>query len=89
MNKDQSKLLHQLVFTNAARSLRRGYLNIKSIIRDVNTIDDAADGGDGANTVLEGIKTMATRGEKKDDQIEAILKENRDLMKKLTDRQSK
>tara|TARA_R100001530_G_C4277191_1_gene144645 strand:- start:55 stop:324 length:270 start_codon:yes stop_codon:yes gene_type:complete len=89
MNDDQSKLAAQLVFTNAARSVRRGYLNTKSIIRDLNLIDDAKDGNDGAETVLEGIKAMTTRGEKKDAQLDALLKQNNELMKKLADHQPK
>ena len=73
MTKDQGKLANQLIFTDAARSLRKGYLNIGRVIRDVNKVEESMHNDEDGETMLESIKNMAANSAKKDALIDKLV----------------
>ena len=84
MDKDRAKVLNQLVFTDVARSLRKGYLNINRVIRDINKIDEACQSQEDGDSVLQSIQKMTEASAKKDEAILKLAEQNRELRAKLS-----
>tara|TARA_R100000152_G_C6726835_1_gene152005 strand:+ start:736 stop:993 length:258 start_codon:yes stop_codon:yes gene_type:complete len=84
MTKDQGKLATQLIFTDAARSLRKGYLNIGRVIRDVNKVEEAMQMDEDGDSVLQSIQKMTEASAKKDEAILALTEEVKELRAKVS-----
>ena len=83
MTKDEGKLTTQLIFTDAARSLRKGYLNISRVIRDVNKVEEAVQMNEDGDSVLQSIQKMTENSAKKDEAILALTQEVKELRAKV------
>ena len=84
MDKERAKLLNQLVFTDAARSLRKGYLNINRVIRDINKVDEACQSREDGDSVLQAIQKMTENSTKKDEAILTLTQEVKELRAKAS-----
>ena len=83
MTKEQGKLSNQLIFTDAARSLRKGYLNIGRVIRDVNKVEEAMQMDEDGDSILQSIQKMTEASAQKDSAILALTEEVRELRSKV------
>ena len=82
-SKEHAKVLNQLIFTDAARSLRKGYLNIGRVIRDVNKVEEAVHMNEDGDSVLQSIQKMTENSAKKDEAILALTQEVKELRARI------
>tara|TARA_E500000305_G_C3958964_1_gene206069 strand:+ start:508 stop:765 length:258 start_codon:yes stop_codon:yes gene_type:complete len=79
MKDDSAGILRTLMFNTMARDARRGYFNINKAIKQVNLLEESQYANDDNVSTMEAIKSMAERQAKKDDQINELIKEVKEL----------
>ena len=84
MTEEDGKLLKTLIYKDANRGCRKGYFNPRKLLKTVIMVDDELANSDDDLSTMEMIKSIATTNTKKDTQISELLKQNNELLKRLS-----